>query len=189
MADFRRVSVASDPFAFWITGDDPSALQSRVESALAAYPTAEVRTMDEYRDWIGGQLDQVVYLLYALLAMSLLISLFGIANSLFLSIHERTRELGMLRAIGASRRQVRQLIRDESVITAVIGGVLGTAIGVLFAWLTTYALEDLGLRFAVPAGQLLAFGVLAVVVGVVAAIVPARRAARLDILRAVASGE
>ena len=189
MADFRRVSAASDPFAFWITGDDPSALQSRVESALAAFPTAEVRTMEEYRDWIGGQLDQVVYLLYALLAMSLLISLFGIANSLFLSIHERTRELGMLRAIGASRRQVRQLIRDESVITAVIGGVLGTEIGVLFAWLTTYALEDLGLRFAIPAGQLLAFGVLAVVVGVVAAIVPARRAARLDILRAVASGE
>jgi putative ABC transport system permease protein len=189
VADFRRVSAASDPFAFWIKGDDVSALQARVESALAGYPTAEVRTMDEYRDWIGGRLDQVVYLLYALLAMSLLISLFGIANSLFLSIHERTRELGMLRAIGATRRQIRRLIRDESVITAVIGGVLGTAIGVLFAWLTTYALADLGLRFAVPAGQLFAFGVLAVVVGVVAAIVPARRAARLDILRAVAGGD
>jgi len=121
--------------------------------------------------------------------MSLLISLFGIANSLFLAIHERTRELGMLRAIGASRRQVRQLIRYESVITAIIGGALGTAIGVLFAWLTTYALEDLGLAFAIPGGQLLVFGVLAVIVGVVAAIVPARRASRLDILRAVSTGE
>ena len=187
-ADFRRISAATDPFAFWIQGDAPG-LQSRVESALADYPVAKVRTMDEYRDWLGGRLDQIVYLLYALLAMSLLISLFGIANSLFLSIHERTRELGMLRAIGASRRQVRALIRYESVITAVIGGVLGTVIGVVFAWLTTQALDDLGLGFAIPAGQLVLFGVLAVVVGVLGAIVPARRAARLDILQAVAAGE
>lgn len=188
-ADFRRISAAADPFAFWIRADDPAALKPHVEAALSTFPTAQVRTLGEYRDWIGGQLDQVVYLLYALLAMSLLISLFGIANSLFLSIHERTRELGMLRAIGASQRQVRQLVRYESVITAVIGGALGTAIGVLFAWLTTYALDDLGLVFAIPAGQLLAFGLLAIVVGVVAAVVPARRAARLDILRAVATGE
>jgi putative ABC transport system permease protein len=188
-ADFRRVSAATDPFAFWIRGDGGDALKRSVQTALSAYPAAKVRTLEEYRDWIGGQLDQIVYLLYALLAMSLLISLFGIANSLFLSIHERTRELGMLRAIGATRRQVRQLVRYESVITAVIGGVLGTVIGVVFAWLTTYALEDLGLGFAIPAGQLAAFGALAVVVGVLGAIVPARRAARLDILRAVATGE
>ena len=187
-ADFRRISAATDPFSFWIQGDGAE-LQQQVQSALAAYPAAKVRTMDEYRDWIGGQLDQIVYLLYALLAMSLTISLFGIANSLFLSIHERTRELGMLRAIGASRRQIRELIRYESVITAVIGGVLGTVIGLVFAWLTTQALTDLGLRFAIPAGQLALFGVLAIVVGVIGAIMPARRAARLDILQAVSAGE
>jgi putative ABC transport system permease protein len=121
--------------------------------------------------------------------MSLVISLFGIANSLFLSIHERTRELGMLRAIGATARQVRQLIRYESVITALIGGLLGTVIGVLFGWLTTFALEDLGLGFSVPYVQLVFFLLLAVVVGVIGSIVPARRAARLDILRAVGAGE
>ena len=82
---------------------------------------------DEYRDFLVGQLDQLVYLLYALLAMSLVISLFGIANSLFLSIHERTREFGLLRAIGATPAQVRRIVRYESVITAVIGGLLGTA--------------------------------------------------------------
>lgn len=144
-----------------------------------------MRTVAEYADWIAGTLDQIVYLLYALLAMSLVISLFGIANSLFLSVHERTRELGMLRAIGATRIQIRQLIRYESIITAVIGGVLGTAIGILFAWLTTYALDDLGLGFAIPAGQLVVVGVLAVLAGVLGAVVPARRAARLDILHAI----
>jgi len=102
-ADFRRISASSDPFSFWIQGDSAD-LQQQVQTALGAYPAAKVRTIDE---WIGGQLDQIVYLLYALLAMSLMISLFGIANSLFLSIHERTRELGMLRAIGASQRQIR----------------------------------------------------------------------------------
>jgi putative ABC transport system permease protein len=189
-ADFHRISSGADPFSFWVRGNGaPAALKRRVTSALAAYPAATVRTKAEYRDWIGGRLDQIVYLLYALLAMSLVISLFGIANSLFLSIHERTRELGMLRAIGCTRRQIRELIRYESIITAVIGGVLGTAIGVLFAWLTTHALDNLGLRFAVPAGQLALFGVLAVVAGVVGAIVPARRASRLDILQAIAAGE
>ena len=119
--------------------------------------------------------------------MSLLISLFGIANSLFLSIHERTRELGMLRAIGATRRQVRQLIRYESVITVGHRRPARHRDRRAFAWLTTYAVEDLGLGFAIPVGQLAVFVVLAVVVGVLGAIVPARRAARLDILRAIHS--
>ena len=95
----------------------------------------------------------------------------------------------MLRAVGATRAQVRRMVRYESVITAVIGGLLGTAVGLLFAWLMTYALDDLGLGFAIPAGQLVVFVVLAVVVGVVGAIVPARRASRLDILQAISRGE
>ena len=119
--------------------------------------------------------------------MSIVISLFGIANSLFLSIHERTRELGMLRAIGATAQQVRRLIRYESIITSVIGGLLGIAIGIAFAWLTTFAVKDLGVGFTVPIAQLAVFLVLAVVVGALGAVAPARRAARLDILRAIHS--
>jgi putative ABC transport system permease protein len=144
-----------------------------------------VQTTDEYRDEIAAQLDQMVYLLYALLAMSVVISLFGIANSLFLSIHERTREFGLLRAIGATRGQVQRVVRYESVITAFIGGLLGIAIGVLFGFLMTAALADLGLTFSVPVVQLVGFLVLAVVVGVIAAVVPARRGSHVDVLKAL----
>ena len=170
-----------------VPGTDTAAGQRQVKAALVQFPSAKVRTSAQYSDYIGAQLDQIVYLLYALLAMSIVISMFGIANSLFLSIHERTRELGMLRAIGATAAQVRRMIRYESVITSLIGGVLGTAIGILFAWLTTFAVKDLGVGFSIPVGQLLVFLVLAVVVGVLGAVAPARRAARLQILDAVRS--
>ena len=185
---FQRVSAMHDPFAFFVkaAGDaDPAQVQARVAAALDRFPTAEVRSSEQYRDLINEQINQLVYLLYALLAMSLVISLFGIANSLFLAVHERTREFGLLRAVGATQRQVRRVVRYESVITAVIGALMGTAVGVLFAALATAALSDLGLGFALPAGQLVLFLVLAVVVGVVGAAVPARRAARVDVLDAM----
>ena len=185
---FARASSLPDTFAFYIKRadrTDPAAVRADVESALSQFPAAKVQTNDEYRDEIGARLDQMVYLLYALLAMSVVISLFGIANSLFLSIHERTREFGLLRAIGATRTQVRRVVRYESVITAIIGGLLGIAIGLLFGYLMTAALADLGLTFSVPLAQLAGFLVLAVVVGVLAAIVPARRGARIDVLDAL----
>jgi putative ABC transport system permease protein len=168
-----------------LDGRDVAAAQRDVSRALQPFPSATVRTRAAYTDYVNAQVDQLVYLLYALLAMSVVISMFGIANSLFLSVHERTREIGMLRAVGATAAQVRRVIRYESVITSLIGGVLGTAIGVLFAWLTTFAVKDLGVGFTIPLGQLVGFLVLAVVVGVVGAIAPARRAARVDILRAI----
>ena len=189
---FLALSSSVDPFSFLISLRDDAGVEegkAAVAAALGSFPTAKVRTGEEYRDWIAGRLDQIVYLLYALVAMSLVISMFGIANSLFLSIHERTREIGMLRAVGATATQVRQLIRYESVITAVIGGLLGMAIGVLFAWLSTFALEDLGLGFSLPVVQLLVLLVLAVLVGVAGAVVPARRAARLNVLDAISRGE
>ena len=127
----------------------------------------------------------MVYLLYALLAMSVVISLFGIANSLFLSIHERTREFGLLRAIGATRTQVRRVVRYESVITAIIGGLLGIAIGLLFGYLMTAALADLGLAFSVPFAQLAGFLVLAVASAFSPPSCPARRGARIDVLEAL----
>jgi putative ABC transport system permease protein len=188
--EFHALSSLRDPFAYFVAalpGTDAATAQHDVKAALTSFPVAKVRTRAQYRDWIGGQLDQIVYLLYALLAMSLVISLFGIANSLFLAIHERTRELGMLRAIGATAAQVRRLIRLESVITSLIGGLLGTAVGILFGWLTTFAVKDLGVGFTVPVPQLVVFLALAIVVGLVGAIVPARRAARLDILDAIHS--
>jgi putative ABC transport system permease protein len=185
---FQRASALLDPFAFYIKRSDrtdPATVRAAVGDALAKFPAAKVQTTDEYRDEIGARLDQMVYLLYALLAMSVVISLFGIANSLFLSIHERTREFGLLRAIGATMTQVRRVVRYESVITAVIGGLLGIAIGLLFGYLMTAALADLGLTFSVPIFQLAGFLVLAVAVGVLAAIVPARRGARVDVLDAL----
>ena len=185
---FNRVSEARDPwiiFAATSDGVDTDVAKEHLTAALADIPTAEVESQGEYADAVSGQLDQFVYLLYALLAMSVVISLFGIANSLFLSIHERTREFGLLRAVGATKGQVRRMVRYESVITAVIGGLLGTAIGILFALLVTSSLDDLGLGFDPPLRQLAIFLILAVVVGVVAAVVPARRGARMQVLEAL----
>jgi len=187
---FRGLSPVTDPMAYFVRlldGRDVAAAKRHAVAALAPFPAAKVRTRAEYNHWLTSQLDQLVYLLYALLAMSVVISMFGIANSLFLSIHERTRELGMLRAVGATAAQVRRMIRYESVITALIGGMLGTVVGVMLAWLTTFAVKDLGVGFSLPLAQLATFLVLAVVVGAVGAIAPARRAARLNILDAIHS--
>jgi putative ABC transport system permease protein len=164
---------------------DSGAVESSITDALHRFPAINVENTSEYKRTISDQLNQIIYLLYALLAMSVVISLFGIANSLFLSIHERTGELGVPRAVGATTTQIKRVIRYESVITAVIGGVLGTAIGVLFAWLLIRSLSELGFGLSVPVGQLAIFVGLAVAVGVVGAIAPPRRAARVDILAAI----
>ncbi len=185
---YQRVSALHDPLAFFVTtapGADRAQVQAQIAAALRRFPTAEVRSSQQYRDLINQQVNQIVYLLYALLAMSLVISLFGIANSLFLAVYERTREFGLLRAVGATQRQVRRVVRYESVITAIIGALLGTGIGILFAALATVALGDLGLGFALPAAQLVLFLVLAIVVGIAGAAVPARRASRIDVLDAM----
>ena len=129
--------------------------------------------------------DQILMMFYGLLAMSVIISIFGIVNTLVLSVHERTREIGMLRAIGATRRQLRQMVRYESVITAVIGGVLGTLVGVAMAYVIVTQMGEGNLVFSLPWLQLGVFLALAVVVGVVAAVLPARRAAGTRILEAI----
>ena len=116
----------------------------------------------------------------------MIVAFFGVANTLALSIHERTRELGMLRAIGMSRRQVRRMIRYEAVITAMIGAVLGLILGVIFAALISRPLADEGFTLSYPIGTLVAIMVLAALAGVLVAIGPARRASRLDVLEALA---
>ncbi len=184
----RRISPARDPFIVLVStkpGAETEQVRAAIESALQRFPIAEVEDRAGLREQVSSQTDQIVYLLYALLAMSVLISLFGIANSLFLSIHERTREFGLLRAVGATRRQIRRMVRYESAITAAIGGLLGTGVGILFAVLVTESLDNLGLSLHIPVGQLVVFLVLAVVVGIVGAVLPARRGARIDVLEAV----
>ena len=166
-------------------GANVGATQDAVQKALAAYPTQKVMTKAEYLDTVNKMIDQILMMFYGLLAMSVIISIFGIVNTLVLSVHERTREIGMLRAIGATRRQLRQMVRYESVITAVIGGVLGTAVGIAMAYVIVTQLGGDGLTFSLPWLQLGVFLVLAVVVGVVAAVLPARRAAGTRILEAI----
>jgi ABC-type antimicrobial peptide transport system permease subunit len=120
-----------------------------------------------------------------LLALSVIVSVFGIVNTLVLTVFERTREIGMLRAIGMTRRQVRRMIRYESIVTSLIGGVLGIVVGVFLGLLIIKALKDQGLIYAVPVGTLLIFVLATIVIGILAAIFPARRAARLNVLQAL----
>ena len=158
---------------------------AQLRDAVRAFPEAQVETRDEFRDRQLGQLDTTLNVLYALLALSIVVSLFGIVNTLVLSVFERTRELGMLRAIGMTRRELRWMIRHESVVTALIGAALGLAVGAFLAALVTQALSDEGIVFAIPYATLAVFVVIAIAAGMLAAIVPARRAARLNVLEAL----
>jgi putative ABC transport system permease protein len=151
----------------------------------AAFPVAEVLNQEELKESREEQINVLVMLVYALLAFAVLISLFGIANTLALSIHERTRELGMLRAIGMSRRQVRTMIRYEAVITALIGGILGLVLGLIFATLIAQPLKDEGFTLSYPIGSLVVLLAAAALAGVLAAILPACRASRLDVLQSL----
>jgi putative ABC transport system permease protein len=162
-----------------------AAMTAKLKSALAAYPDAQVQTRTGWVTTQSKSFDQVLDLFYVLLALSVIISVFGMINTLVLAVFERTRELGMLRAIGMSRRQMRRMIRHESVVTALIGAALGLPLGVLLAALATRAAGSLGLGFHVPGQQLAAFVLLAVVAGIWAAVLPARRAARLNVLQAL----
>jgi putative ABC transport system permease protein len=164
-------------------GGVTAANTSALERTLAPFPNAKVADRNQFiSDQISG-LNTILNVLYVLLALSIVISLFGIVNTLVLSVFERTRELGMLRAIGMTRWQVRAMISFESVITALIGAVIGIALGIVLASLLALRLDFVA--FAVPVGSLVIFAVAAIVVGLLAAIFPARRAARLNPLEAL----
>jgi putative ABC transport system permease protein len=169
------------------SGVNQKAVQGRIEALLKSqFPVATVHSQQQIKQNSERNVNQLLTLIYVLLAMSVLVSLFGIINTLVLSIYERTREIGMLRAIGTTRTQVRWIVRWESVITAVIGAVLGMIVGIVLAAIVTQGLASQGIVFTLPIGSLLIWVVFAIVFGIVAAAFPARRAARLDILQAIA---
>jgi putative ABC transport system permease protein len=173
-------------FTFLNLRGGPSAANTALlEQSLAAFPAAVVETRDEFKRARAGDITQALQILYALLGLSVIVSLFGVINTLVLSVFERTRELGMLRAIGMTRRQVRRMIRQESVVTALIGAALGIAVGMFLAVITTAALSKYGIVFAVPYGTLVVFVGVAIAAGMLAAILPARRASKLNILKAL----
>jgi putative ABC transport system permease protein len=164
-------------------GGVTAANTAALNTALASFPNAKAQTRQQFKDAQSSGIKSLLNVLYVLLALSVLVSLFGIVNTLVLTVFERTRELGMLRAIGLTRRQVKRMIRHESVITALIGAVIGILLGLGLALLLAARLDEVA--FAVPTGQLVIFAVVSVVVGLFAAIWPARRAARLNPLEAL----
>jgi putative ABC transport system permease protein len=169
-----------------VEGDPSAGSRAPLEQAIAGYPDAQLETIEEWIQREDGDIGEFLTFLYVLLALAVLISIFGMINTLVLSVYERTREIGMLRAIGMTRRQTRRMIRQESIITALIGAALGLPLGIFLAALVTRALGEFDLTFSVPWGQLVFLTLLAIVVGILAAITPARRAAKLDPLRAIA---
>jgi putative ABC transport system permease protein len=156
---------------------------AKLEAALKGFPDAKIATESQFKKNQEQGINILLNLLYVLLGLSIIVSLFGIVNTLVLTIFERTRELGMMRAVGMTRRQVRRMIRYESVITALIGAALGIPLGILLAVLVTHAVSAIAI--AIPVGSIIAFVIAAIVVGLLAAILPARRAARLNVLEAL----
>jgi putative ABC transport system permease protein len=164
-------------------GGETAANQAALRRTLAAFPNAKVQTRQKFIDNQISALKGILNILYVLLALSIIVSLFGIVNTLVLSVFERTREIGMLRAVGMTRRQVRRMVRHESVITALIGSVIGIALGIVLGALLASRVDFIA--FTLPVGSLIAFVITSWIVGLLAAILPARRAARLKPLDAL----
>ena len=174
--------VAKNSFTF-IDGDAETgtALAAAAEDlGDATYHTGAAYPEDATKD-----LSTMLAMLYVLLGFSVIVSLFGMVNTMVLSVFERTREIGMLRALGMTRRQARRMIRQESVITALIGAVLGLGLGVFLSALVTQAMSDYDVAFSLPVPTLVAFTLVAVLAGIGAAAMPARRASRLNVLDAL----
>jgi putative ABC transport system permease protein len=166
-----------------VTGGVTGGNTRRLERALEGFPDAKIQSESQFKHSQEQGIDTLLNLLYVLLSLSIIISLFGIVNTLVLTVFERTRELGMLRAVGMTRRQLRRMIRHESIVTALIGAALGIPVGIVLAVMVGQAIEYP--TFTIPVGTLVVFVIAAILAGILAAIFPARRAARLDVLEAL----
>ncbi len=168
-------------------GVSQSDARAAIEPLLVPYPDVKLQDKAEFTKAQVGQIDSLLAVVNVFLALAIIIAVIGITNTLALSVFERTRELGLLRAVGMSRHQLRRMVRLEAVIVAVFGALLGVAVGLLFGFAISTALPDNFISgITVPIGTLVFLVILAAIVGVLAAIFPARRASRLDILQAIA---
>ena len=165
----------------------PAQSRAAVDQAVAPFPNVDVEDRAEFIKAQSDQLDRILNIITALLVLSVIIALLGVVNTIALSVVERTRELGLLRAVGMHRRQLRRMIRTESVVIAVYGALLGVVVGLAFGWALVSALHDQGItEFAVPYARVLLVVLVAALGGVLAAALPARRASRMDVLKAIA---
>ncbi|MBA9006050.1 ABC transporter permease [Thermomonospora cellulosilytica] len=184
-----RAHESEPPFTLVVnTARTDAATTQALQRALAAYPALEVQDRAAFKEEASSQIDGLVSFLTVLLTMSIIIAAVGVINTLALSVIERTREIGLLRAVGLSRRQLRRMIRLESIVIAVFGALLGIAIGVVFGAAIQNALSDEGLNvLSIPVGTLAVYLVVAAVIGVLAALWPAWRAGRMDVLKAIST--
>jgi putative ABC transport system permease protein len=180
--------VPADNFAYVVRapGADAATVRAGIDAVVADLPTVTLKDQAEFAAEQRAPVDQMLALIYALLGLAVVIAVLGIVNTLALSVIERTREVGLLRAVGLSRRQLRTMVRLESIIIALLGAVLGVGLGLVFGVALQRSQADSGIEvLSVPYVQLFIFVVLAALVGVLAAVWPARRAARLDVLKAI----
>ncbi len=188
-AVLERGGVAPQDFFVYVKrapGADPAATLAGINTVLADLPTIAVKDQDQFAAQQRAPVDQLLSIIYALLGLAVIIAVLGIVNTLALSVIERTREVGLLRAVGMSRRQLRTMIRLESVAISILGAVLGIVLGLIFGISLQQSISEQGITvLTVPLVQLVIFVVLAGVVGVLAAVWPARRAAKMDVLRAI----
>jgi len=176
------------PAAVLLNTNGSAGVENAVRAAVAGYPNVQVQTRSQFQQSQVSSVNQLLGLVYALLALAVIIALIGIVNTLMLSVLERTREIGLLRAVGMRRRQVRSMIRSEAVILAIFGAVIGIVVGTLMGIALVSALRKQGVTdTVVPVSNLVIFLVLAALLGLLAASWPARRAARLDVLAAIAT--
>ena len=168
-----------------VAGDTNEENRAQLEEAISGFPDTQLETREEWIQREDADFNEFISFLYVMLTLAVFVSIFGMINTLVLSVYERTREIGMLRAIGMTRRQVRRMIRQESIITALIGAAIGLPLGIFLAALVNRALSEYDVRFAIPWGQLIVLTVVAIIIGILAAIMPARRAAKLNPLEAI----